>query len=131
MLMDAVHETGKLNLTVGSDTLGTPASTDTVTFTNFWPEFPYTPKGVIIVASSALDTNASPGTLTVGDGTDADGHVVATSMGNLVFASGTGALMGSVQTNRDLVITLGTIGTAGSNVILTAFGLYDGGDSNA
>ena len=105
LLMKATHETGKLDLTVGSDTIATPASSDTITISNFWPEFAYTPKAVMLIFSSPLDTNASPGTLTAGDGTDADGYVVATSMGNIVAASGTGALLGEKQTGRDLVIT--------------------------
>lgn len=131
LLATAPCETGKLNVTVGSDTIATPATGDVITIANFWPERPTTRLGVLLVFSSRLDTNASPGTFTVGDGTDADGYVVATSMGNIVAASGTGAIIGTTATSRDLVITLGTVGTAGSGVVISAYGLYIGGDSIA
>lgn len=129
LLKKALHLTGSTGITVGSDTIATPATGDTITISNFWPELPTTRLGLILVFSSPLDTNASPGTFTAGDGTDADGYLVATSMGNIVAATGTAALFGAVASSRDLVITLGTIATAGSGVIVTAFGLYEGGDT--
>lgn len=123
------NQSGHTFTAIASDTIATPATADTITFSDFWPANS-TPRALLLVFSSPLDTNASPGTFTAGDGSDADGFVKATSMGNLIAASGTAALMGTeLTTATDLVLTLGTIGTAGSAVIVQAFGIYEGGDT--
>ena len=122
-------------ITTGTCTVATPATADTITFTNFFPDFGVTPREVMVWTDKEIDTNASPGTFTAGDGTDADGYIVATSMGTAattapVVALGTGALMNTYVTGRNLVITLGTIGTAGSAVTFYARAIYESGNTD-
>ena len=124
--------TGTLEFTSGTRTVsGAAATADTITFSNFFPADGVTVRAVKIFTDKEVDTNGSPGTFIVGDGTDDDGYVVATSMGTPgggVVAFGTGAQMNVYTTKRDLVITLGTIGTGASAVTWYAEALYAAGD---
>jgi hypothetical protein len=109
----------------------TVASGNTITFTNIFPtrgDLPVTPVGFTLHASTNPDTNGSPGTLTVGDGETANVYMPATSMGRhnwVGVGSGT-----TTNTNGNLVVTLGTVGTAASNVTWRVVVHYICGDAN-
>lgn len=99
---------------------------DTATFSDALPalNFPVKVVGGSVEMDEA-DSNASPGDLTVGDGTDADGYLTASAMGSAanenVIYEFNGALIGETATSRDVVLTLGTVatGVAGATGVLT------------
>lgn len=103
----------------GYATHATVATGDVITWTNILPEDGVTIKAFKIYSDKEVDTNASPGTFKVGNSDDDDGFLAARSMGTAgdgITAAGVGALVGTYITNRSVVATLGTVGTAASNV---------------
>lgn len=109
-------ELGKQLMAVGHFALtGALVAGDTITFPNILPQ-----NGAKVIYSRTahpeLDTNASPtGTLKVGNTDDDDGYhllynvgapVVAPANGGQMGNTGTGALIGTVVNNRDIVMTV-------------------------
>lgn len=113
---------------------GALVAADTITFTNLLPK-----AGGVIVAvdifSPELDTDATPtGTWKVGNTDDDDGYVLTSNIGlptqapangQQISHHGTGALIGTTVTNRDVVVTIvgvmatsATTGTIGIRVLI-------------
>lgn len=98
---------GKFSLTAGL------ANNDTITFSNLIPNKDRVKVIGFKLFAPELDTNSTPtGTITVGDGTDADGYLTSKDMGvnsaQLTFF-GDGALIGAdagTVAGRDVVITV-------------------------
>lgn len=125
---------GELQTFVGSYTLdGAIASADTITWSSALPNVEGVTIMEVIVFGDELDTNASPtGTLIVGDGTDADGYLAsktAGGAGDQLLYAGDGALIGTVVTGTDIVLTVGgTLATAASSGTVRIKVLYGCGD---
>lgn len=113
---------------------GHASTGDTITFSNIIPRSGAKVVGLQVV-SPELDTDASPtGTFIVGNSDDDNGYVLtencglpaqAPANGKQLSVTGTGALIGTVVTNRDIIIeytaalaTSATSGTIRLNVIL-------------
>lgn len=93
------------------------ATGDTITFSNPFVGGKQKLLGGKITFLS-FDTNASPGTFTVGTSGDADGFLTAFNMGNAgtttpIVRHFDGALVGtSLDGTESIIVTLGTVGTA-------------------
>ena len=85
------------------------ASTDTITWTNILPEFPFSIRGASIYSTAAT-------TVSLGNTDNATGLVNAKAVGANASVSADGALLSAVITNRGLVATLGATLAAGAVV---------------
>lgn len=105
---------------------GTITNTDTFTIEDILPPGQ---KTVVSVRhyGGEYDTNASPTTtITIGDGTDADGWLTSKTAGvtatgiSQIILEGDGVLIGTAVDDTDLVVTLGgTVATAGTPTVFT------------
>lgn len=100
---------------------GTTATADTFTISNFFPDKKFTLMDFEIVAP-IMDSGLTPGTLNAGNTASATGYINAGKMGHnnaqdtVLTIAGNGANLGTLidpatTGNRDVIVTLGTVGT--------------------
>lgn len=108
-------ESGQQYAGLGKYTLGGAlANADTITWTNLLPKGKFKVLGFKFWGPE-IDTNATPtATFTIGDGTDADGYLTTkggavglqNSLADQLSYEGDGALIGTTQEGRNVVLTV-------------------------